>query len=355
MQTSSLEFTTPDPFVPTPSHATDSCDPTQDLERPQNHASLSVERPWRQSTRCPLCKSALEYGEQEVQCTADACQQRFPITACGPVLVDESRSLFRIQDFVEGQAGVFNDDETWRGRLSQYLPYIDWNPVAAKNFQRFKAELLQRFGTVRILVIGGGILGAGMECLLDDPNIELVESDVMVSPRTRVVCDAHDLPFVDGSFHGVVVQAVLEHVLEPWQVVSEIHRVLVPDGIVYADTPFIAQVHCQAYDFHRFTRLGHRRLFRHFSEIDSGISGGPAVATAWTLKYFALSFFESKWPRAAVSALARCTLFPLKYLDRWLIHKRGGYDAAMAFYFMGTKADQPLPDRDLIDSYIGGF
>ena len=34
------------------------------------------------------------------------------------------------------------------------------------------------------------------------------------------------------SFDGVMIQAVLEHVLEPTRVVAEIHRVLKPDGLL---------------------------------------------------------------------------------------------------------------------------
>ena len=50
------------------------------------------------------------------------------------------------------------------------------------------------------------------------------------------------------------------------------------DGLVYADTPFMQQVHMGRYDFTRFTYLGHRRLFRKFEEIDSGAVSGPAMA-----------------------------------------------------------------------------
>jgi 2-polyprenyl-3-methyl-5-hydroxy-6-metoxy-1,4-benzoquinol methylase len=45
--------------------------------------------------------------------------------------------------------------------------------------------------------------------------------------------------FGDGTCDAVVVQAVLEHVLQPDVVVAEIHRVLRPDGLVYAETPFM--------------------------------------------------------------------------------------------------------------------
>ena len=37
----------------------------------------------------------------------------------------------------------------------------------------------------------------------------------------------------------MLVQAGLEHVRDPWQVVAEIHRVLKDDGLVYAETPFM--------------------------------------------------------------------------------------------------------------------
>jgi SAM-dependent methyltransferase len=312
-------------------------------------------RPWQALTRCPACGGPLAFATDYVCCQRDACGRQYPISRGVPVLVDEDKSVFSIEAFLASQPTFFKPVSRWRGLVSRVLPTIDLNVTAKKNFANFKRELINRFGTARVLVIGGGILGTGMECLLDDPNIELVETDASVGPRTQMICDAHDLPFADGSFQGVIVQAVLEHVLDPWRVVQEIHRVLVPGGMVYSDTPFIAQVHGREFDFHRFTRLGHRRLFRHFAELDSGITGGPMVATLWTLRYLALSCFESRPLRAAASAAARVLLFPFKYLDYWLIKRRGALDAAMAFYFLGTKATRPIEDQQLLASYKGGF
>ena len=71
---------------------------------------------------------------------------------------------------------------------------------------------------------------------------------------------------------------MLEHVLEPELVVAEIHRVLMPDGLVYAGTPFMQQVHEGPYDFMRFTESGHRWLFRRFERLASGATGGPGAA-----------------------------------------------------------------------------
>ena len=67
---------------------------------------------------------------------------------------------------------------------------------------------------------------------------------------------------------------MLEHVLDPAQVVAEIHRVLGKDGVVFANTPFMQQVHEGAYDFTRFTLSGHRWLFRNFDLLEAGTSAG---------------------------------------------------------------------------------
>ena len=64
----------------------------------------------------------------------------------------------------------------------------------------------------------------------------------------------------------------------PIRVVAGVERVLKPNGVVYAETPFMQQVHEGAYDFTRFTELGHRWLWRRFSTIARGPLGGRAVA-----------------------------------------------------------------------------
>jgi SAM-dependent methyltransferase len=82
----------------------------------------------------------------------------------------------------------------------------------------------------------------------------------------------------DASFDAVVAQAVLEHVADPARAVAEMHRVLVAGGLVYAEIPFMQQVHEGAYDFRRYTHVGLRRLFRDFDEVAAGPVCGPAMA-----------------------------------------------------------------------------
>ena len=193
-----------------------------------------------------------------------------------------------------------------------------------------------------------------MDCLLGTlPDIELVQTDVVLGPASELLCDAHSLPFANNSFDCVIIQAVLEHVLDPYRCAAELYRVLKDGGLVYAETPFMQQVHLGRYDFTRFTHLGHRRLFRRFEEVESGATCGPGTALAWSYRYFLSCFSENKWLNWSLVAFARLTSFHLKYFDRLLIAKRGAYDAASAYYFMGRKSPVTLSDRELVKQYKG--
>ena len=192
-----------------------------------------------------------------------------------------------------------------------------------------------------------------MESLASEPGIQLVDTDVSFGPRTQLICDAHDLPFENNSFDGVVVQGVLQYLLEPSRCVHEVKRVLKPGGLVYAESAFMQQVVHGRYDFTRFTQLGLRRLFRSFEAVDSGPVGGPGMALAWSCQFFLLSLANSRWSRRLMYALARLTLFWLKYFDPGLMDRPGTYDAASGFFFLGKKSDKILSDRELVMLYRG--
>ncbi|MEO8140631.1 MAG: methyltransferase domain-containing protein [Gemmatimonadota bacterium] len=309
--------------------------------------------------RCPRCHAPVQWTDDVMHCVAPACEARYPVTEGVPVLIDESRSIFDIADFLARRETTFrSSDRILKDTFSGLMPRIGHNVKAARNYARL-AELLAARATpdrrARVLVVGGRILGKGMEPLAAHPALELVETDLAHGPRTMLICDGHDLPFVDGVFDCVIVQAVLEHVLDPVRCVAEIHRVLLPDGLVYAETPFMQQVHMGPYDFTRFTHLGHRRLFRHFEEIESGASCGTGMALAWAWQYFLLSLTARRLPRALLRGVAALTAFPLKYLDFLLIDTPGTLDGASGVYFLGRKSETVLSDRVLVRGYRGAM
>jgi len=242
-----------------------------------------------------------------------------------------------------------------KDRFFDALPKLSKNRKADEMFRRFAGLLRDDAPHSRVLVIGGGVLGAGMQHLVDAPHIELIDSDVYFGPRTRLICDATDLPFDDMSLDGVVIQAVLANVMDPERAVSEIWRVLRPGGLVYAETAFMQQVYLGPYDLTRFSLIGLRRLFRWFEEVASGTQGGPGMAAAWTYQYLLWSFSTNPRTRAWLRLFARLTGFWLVALDRFLIDKPAALDAASGHFFLGRRSDHPLSDRELVATYRGGF
>lgn len=322
--------------------------------KPQIKISDSVQK----SLRCPVCHGELGPLDHDgrFHCLNDQCQTTYPTIDGIPCLINENSSIFSFDDFIQQRETTLRLKENKIIKtIQRSIPSTSNNIKAKRNYRLFAQKLLKKSSHPRVLVLGGSILGQGMEAILSFPAIEFVETDVSFGPRTTLICDAHDIPFVDGSFDGVIVQAVLEHVVDSFACVEEIHRVLKKDGLVYAETPFIQQVHGRQYDFMRFTHLGHRRLFRKFTEIESGAVCGTGMALAWSYEYFLLSFVKSRFARRLVKAFAGLTSFYLKYFDHLTIDKPGTLDAASGYYFMGKKSDTPLADKELIKLYRGAI
>lgn len=311
---------------------------------------MKISEDLQQKLLCPATKDGLQKSGAYLESICDPAI-RYPIIDGIPILIADDRSLFSINDFVRRADTTFDLNQ---GRLKlalrKLLPRISANIKAKDNYKRITGALP---ANAKILVIGGSIKGDGMDEIYANSSYELLGADVSFGPYTKIICDSHDIPFEDETFDCVIVQAVLEHVLDPQRCVSEIHRVLKPSGLVYAETPFMQQVHMKQFDFTRFTHLGHRRLFRYFEEIDSGPVCGPGMALAWSYSYFLKSFTTSRTMSRLLTVFAHMTSFFFKYFDYFLIDKPGAFDAASGFFFIGTKSDKALSDRDLIKQFRG--
>lgn len=238
-------------------------------------------------------------------------------------------------------------------RIKKLLNYVQKpSSITVHNCQGFIDEILKLAKSPKVLVIGAGEYGSGTDALWNDQRIEIHGIDIYYSTSVDLICDAHYLPLESNSYDGVWIQAVLEHVVEPNQVVSEIYRVLKNEGVVYAETPFMQQVHEGAYDFARYTVLGHRYLFKNFMALKIGGIGGSAIVLTWSIRYFIWALTRSRSVARLFGLLVGVLLRPLENL----LSHRSTFDSSSGVFFLGIKKqDYVISHKELVKLYKGHF
>jgi SAM-dependent methyltransferase len=299
---------------------------------------------------CPVDRAELSRTQSGFTC--GGCGAVFAIRNGVPVFLDPEQSLFAHPNESEwSQSGSNRGASGVRSFLRRYRPSMSLNLAAAKNYKNVAEMALRRSTRPTVLVVGGAEIGRGFDKFLSDTRFAFIESDIYFGKRVNLIADGHQLPLKDNSVDVVICQAVLHHVMDPFRCVDEFWRVLRHDGIVYAEVPFMQQVHASAYDFTRFSATGCRRLFRRFHEDSIGMVAGPGTALAWSIEYFIRSFSNSTAWRTATHRLAPIFLFWLKYFDYLFQHLRTGQDAASCSFFLGRKADGELSGSKIIARY----
>lgn len=301
---------------------------------------------------CPRCSGGLSWGPGLSSACA-ACGHDYPgIAAAGkPVLIDSDSSIVDVRRVLSTSGDSPVERHRGRGLLAAARERLTPdNHTAAAVGHRLAADLkaaAPQGGRPTVLIVGGGEIGNGLQALYEDPDLDLISFDIYDDPNVQFLADGHQIPLADGAVDGVVVQAVLEHVLEPQRVVAEIHRVLRRDGLVYADTPFLQGVHEGPFDFTRFTESGHRFLFRRFERLDSGVVSGLGSQLLWSIRLFARGLGGP-----ALASVASGVFCWLPHLDRRL-RSGASVDGACAVYFYGRRSEREISPRDMIEHYQG--
>jgi SAM-dependent methyltransferase len=183
-------------------------------------------------------------------------------------------------------------------------------------------------------------LGAGGRRITKDT----ICLDFAAGTGTDVVGDVERLPFADGTFDLVFATGLLEHVEDDRALLAEIRRVLKPGGLAHVEIPFLEQYHEDPIDCRRLTLDGLDRAMHRagFRKLARGAHIGPTVTLLNTAARWSALWFEGESrPARALSfgcfAALSVLFWPLRFLDRILIRKKGAHALAMGVYFTGEK------------------
>ena len=216
-----------------------------------------------------------------------------------------------------------------------------FNFIAKKNYKELRKLLLEKNTSPKILFVGGGYdkYGVGIETLGSDLLKNVVNLEIKKGKVVDLIGDAHNLPFKDNSFDGIIIQAVLEHTKNPQKIVEELSRVIKKKGIIYVENPFLQPFHAAPNDYYRFTIEGNKELFRNFKIIHQGIAAGPSSALCWFLnEYLAIVFSgNSEKLYKILRKIFRIFVLPIKYLDLVTARTKNAKILSSGFYFFLEK------------------
>ncbi len=79
--------------------------------------------------------------------------------------------------------------------------------------------------------------------------------------------DGKKIPFDDNAFDHIICTEVIEHIIDPSDLISEIYRVLKKGGNAIITVPWSARYHYIPNDYHRYTPAMLEILFKNFKSV----------------------------------------------------------------------------------------
>lgn len=232
---------------------------------------------------------------------------------------------------VDDQTGTQSWDSVWQGAIDDRPPDLDSHTLA-NEIDRLKVEFLRPVlpATGRALEVGCGsarlIARVGTASRLELFAVDTSDKALEISQATAAMIgipisaskgEAESLPFETGSFDVVLSGGLLEHFRDPLPVLSEMVRVLRPDGVFYADVV--------------------PRKFSLFRVLDSW----RLLSSPWMLPGVYESTLGQRYYREALTKLGcteivirSCGIYPPSASPSW-VRRTQGLDGSWAASFAG--------------------
>ena len=95
-------------------------------------------------------------------------------------------------------------------------------------------------------------------------GLEIDTSENHLHKKADYFYDGDTFPFIDETFDSLISNQVFEHVFQPDKFLSEVNRVLKPNGILLITVPFVWDEHEQPVDYARYSSFGLKYLLEQY-------------------------------------------------------------------------------------------
>lgn len=278
--------------------------------------------------QCAKCHGRLEVRADGLRC--QDCQILYPLINQAVCFVDTD-SIYPAKNIPDSLLVEVKNKLKHYQWFYNILVYV----FGTSNAGVSPAAFLEKYVSSEKVAIN---LGAGPQ----KRRKNTLQVDLYAFPEIDIVADLGSLPFKNDSVDAVFCTSVLEHVMEPQNVLNEIFRILKPGGLCYLTTPFIYPYHSSPHDYTRWTLYGIRSFLARcgISEVASGLRHGPTSALVLVFVYWLgiLFSFGNTSIFEIVTILGMVVLAPLAHvIDFFLNRLEVANNSASGFYYIGKK------------------
>jgi SAM-dependent methyltransferase len=288
---------------------------------------------WKRFLRCPECYGQLASSESSWNCSQ--CHCRYDQTPSGIPILMRPQDLSLIEaTLARDEASAMKGEYERRAGSAKLQKLVrKLYPPEPVYVNPAAPALPQPQGELSLWLGGAGLQLPGF-----------VNVDLVPAKGVDLLATASRLPFQDDCGDSIACLALLEHVPDPAQVVSEIHRVLKTGGEVQVVVPFCHPYHAYPADYTRFSREGLEKLFTGYQDVRIGIRTGPTTTILTFLTYYSKLLFPVHGGNPVLRGFNRLVagafgwaMYPFKYLDVWLNRLPQASVLANHFYLTAKK------------------
>tara|TARA_B100000686_G_scaffold160642_2_gene168302 strand:+ start:796 stop:1533 length:738 start_codon:yes stop_codon:yes gene_type:complete len=104
-----------------------------------------------------------------------------------------------------------------------------------------------------ILDLGGNKIKKRGQFNIENHSDNVTYTDISKEKKPDIQASAALLPFKPDIFDIIICAELLEHVLNPPEILTELHRIIKPNGKLFITVPFMYHIHSDPSDYGRYT------------------------------------------------------------------------------------------------------
>ena len=109
------------------------------------------------------------------------------------------------------------------------------------------------------------------------PGKKYIGSDIRQGLGVDRILDIEDANMFSGSIGSIIMADTLEHIKHPFRAMSEAHRLLKPDGVIFISSVFFFPIHNYPNDYWRFTSQAFVLLMLNFRNVKVSFDGHSSL------------------------------------------------------------------------------